>query len=164
LHGIGIRHVGEGGAKALAGAFGSIAGVRAASLEQLEAVPDIGSVVARSVRQFLDEPANRAVLDRLAAADVCTSVEESVGIGPARSEPLAGQTFVITGTLDSMSREEAKEALEALGAKVASSVSRKTTAVIVGKDPGSKADKAAELGVRTLTEADFRALIMNTSS
>jgi DNA ligase (NAD+) len=162
LHGVGIRHVGEGGAKALAAAFGSIAAVRQAAVDVLESVPDIGPVVARSIRQFFDEPANAAVMDRLAAAGVC------IQVAPARLDvsgpavgPLAGQTFVVTGTLDSMSREEAKSALEALGAKVASAVSKKTTAVIVGRDPGSKAEKAAELGVRTLDEAAFRALIMN---
>jgi DNA ligase (NAD+) len=161
LHGIGIRHVGEGGAKALAEAFGSIAGVRQAPLEVLEGVPDVGPVVARSVRQFFDEPANAAVMDRLAAAGVCTQVQPA-GLDKPKSEsgPLTGQTYVITGTLDSMSRDDAKSALEALGAKVSGSVSKKTTAVVVGKDPGSKADKAADLGIPTLDEAGFRALIM----
>ncbi len=162
LHGVGIRHVGEGGAKALAAAFGSIAAVRQAPVDVLESVPDIGPVVARSIRQFFDEPANAAVMDRLAGAGVCVQV---LPAGVDASKPaggkLTGQTFVVTGTLDSMSREEAKAALEALGAKIASSVSKKTTAVIVGRDPGSKAEKAAALGVRTLDEAAFRALIMN---
>jgi len=166
LHGIGIRHVGEGGAKALAAGFGSVAAVRTASLAALEAVPDIGPVVARSVRRFFDEPANAAVLDRLAASGVCTRVEPVTaqdGASPVARRPLAGQTFVITGTLDLMSREAAKAALEALGAKVASSVSRKTSGVIVGRDPGSKAEKARGLGIRTLDEGEFRALIMKTS-
>jgi DNA ligase (NAD+) len=101
-------------------------------------------------------------MDRLAAAGVCIQVQPAgVDAPKPAGGPLAGQTFVVTGTLDSMSREEAKAALEALGAKVASSVSKKTTAVIVGRDPGTKAEKAAELGVRTLDEAAFRALIMS---
>src|SRR6185503_4893104 len=161
LHGIGIRHVGEGGAKALARAFGSVAAIRQAPVEALESVEDVGQVVARSVRQFFDEPANVALMDRLAAAGVCTHVE-AVASDAAANRPLAGQIFVITGTLDSISRDDAKAALEARGAKVASSVSKKTTAVIVGRDPGSKADKAAELGIRTLDEAGFQALIMNS--
>jgi DNA ligase (NAD+) len=162
FHGIGIRHVGEGGAKALAGAFGSIAAVRAASVEQLRSVPDVGEVVARSVRSFFDEPRNAALMDRLAAQDVCTQVIDVVTA--ASVKPLAGQTFVITGTLDTMSRDDAKLALEELGAKVSSSVSRKTSVVVVGRDPGSKADKARELGVRQIDEAEFRALIMKSSS
>jgi DNA ligase (NAD+) len=165
LHGVGIRHVGEGAAKALASAFGSIAAVRQAPLTALQSVPDIGPVVASSVRQFFDEPANAAMMDRLAEAGVCTqiqpvrAVESQDGAGP-----LAGRTYVITGTLDSMSREAAKTALEELGAKVASSISKKTTGVIVGHDPGSKAEKAASLGVAVLDEAAFRALIMNLPS
>jgi DNA ligase (NAD+) len=160
LHGIGIRHVGEGGAKALAAAFGSVAAVRQATVEALQAVPDVGEVVARSVRRFFDEPANAALMDRLASQGVCTQ-EVPVAAGAAR--PLAGKTYVITGTLESMSREEAKEALEALGAKVAGSVSKKTDALVAGKDAGTKAAKAAVLGVPQLDEAAFRALIMKSS-
>ena len=160
LHGIGIRHVGEGGAKALAAAFGSVAAVRQAPVEVLQAVPDVGEVVARSVRRFFDEPANAALLDRLAALGVCTQV---VPVAAAAARPLAGKTYVITGTLESMSRDEAKEALEALGAKVAGSVSKKTDALIAGKDAGSKAERAAALGVPQLDEAAFRALIMKSS-
>jgi DNA ligase (NAD+) len=160
LHGIGIRHVGESGAKALAAAFGSVAAVRQAPVEVLQAVPDVGEVVARSVRRFFDEPANAALLDRLAALGVCTQV---VPVAAAAARPLAGKTYVITGTLESMSRDEAKEALEALGAKVAGSVSKKTDALIAGKDAGSKAERAAALGVPQLDEAAFRALIMKSS-
>ena len=162
LHAVGIRHVGEGAAKALAAGFGSVAAVRQAPLPALESVPDIGPVVACSVRQFFDEPANAAMMDRLAHAGVCTQVQPvQAGTAASGGGSLSGQTYVITGTLESMSREDAKAALEALGAKVASSVSKKTTGVIVGSDPGSKADKAASLGVPVLDEAAFRALIMN---
>jgi len=161
LHGIGIRHVGEGGARALTRAFPSIPRLRDAAVGELQAVPDVGEVVAKSVRQFLDEPHNAALLDRLADVGVRTEDEAAAAGLPAR-QPLAGQSFVITGTLESMSREEAAERLQALGAKVSGSVSRKTAAVIVGSDPGSKAEKARALGIPELDEAGFLALIMRT--
>jgi DNA ligase (NAD+) len=161
LHGIGIRHVGEGGARALARAFPSMARLREASVGELQAVPDVGEVVARSVRQFLDEPHNAELLDRLAAVGVRTE-DEAAALGLPARQPLAGQTYVITGTLASMSREEAAERLQALGAKVSGSVSKKTAAVIVGTEPGTKAEKARALGVPELDEAGFLALIMKT--
>jgi DNA ligase (NAD+) len=158
LHGIGIRHVGEGGAKALARGFGTMNALRGASVEQLQAVPDVGEVVAKAVREFLDEPKNRQLLEKLARAGVnMESAEKAPEGAPQR---LAGKTYVITGTLKSMSREEATETLQRLGAKVSGSVSKKTTGVIVGADAGSKLDKARALGVATLDEAAFRALIM----
>lgn len=162
LHGLGIRHVGEGGAKALAGAFGRMAAIREASVEILEAVPDVGPVVARSVRAFFDEPRNAALIDRLASAGVRME-DESVGERPSGPGPLTGKTYVITGTLDAMSREAATEALQALGAKVSGSVSKKTTAVIAGREPGSKLDKARAAGVAVLDEAAFLTLIMKIS-
>ena len=162
LHGIGIRHVGEGGARALAAGFGSVAAIRSATVEQLQAVPDVGEVVARSVRSFFDEPRNASLMDRLAAAGVCTQVVDVAAA--AAPKPLSGRTYVITGTLDSMSRDDAKAQLEALGAKVAGSVSKKTDALIVGRDAGSKAEKAKALGVPQLDEAAFRALIMKSTS
>jgi DNA ligase (NAD+) len=159
LHGIGIRHVGEGGARALASAFGSMAAIRAANEAQLEAVNDVGPVVARSVRAFLDEPANATLVARLAAAGVRMEDDVRVESSPA-SLTLAGQTFVITGTLSSMSREAAAEAIQRLGGKVSSSVSRKTTYLVVGAEAGSKLEKARALGVKELDEAQFSALIM----
>ncbi len=162
LHGIGIRHVGEGGARALASTFGRMDAIRQAPVGALETVPDVGPVVARSVRSFFDEPRNAALVDRLAAAGVKMEDDAPAGgrVGPG---PLAGQTFVITGTLDAMSREEAAVALQALGAKVSGSVSRKTSGVIAGNDPGSKLEKAKAAGVPVLGEAEFLALIMKTS-
>jgi DNA ligase (NAD+) len=151
--------VGEGGARALAVALSSMAHLRDASVEELQLVPDVGEVVAKSVRAFLDEPRNQSLIDRLAAAGVRMEDERAAGDVPAR-RPLAGQTFVITGTLDAMSREAAAERLAALGAKVSGSVSKKTAGIIVGKEPGSKLDKARALGVRELDEAGFLALIM----
>jgi DNA ligase (NAD+) len=160
LHGIGIRHVGEGGARALAKAFTSMPAIRRATLGQLESVPDVGPVVARSVRSFLDEPANADLLDRLERAGVRMEDEASAEPSPA-SLRLAGQTLVITGTLASMSREAAEEAIVRLGGKVSSSVSRKTSWLVVGADAGSKREKAQALGVKELDEARFLALIMN---
>ncbi len=158
VYAIGIRHVGEGGARALATAFRTMPALRAASREALEAVPEVGPIVADSVRTFLDEPRNRRLLDRLAAAGL--AMEQPVPAAAASARALAGETFVITGTLASMSREEAAAAIEALGGKVSSSVSRKTTWLVVGADPGSKRARAESLGVRTLDEAQFRAHIM----
>jgi DNA ligase (NAD+) len=125
-------------------------------------VPDIGEVAAASIRRFADEPRHRHLIDRLAKAGVnMTSRQPADGASPG---PLAGKTFVLTGTLASMSREEAKAALEALGAKVAGSVSRRTTAVIAGEEAGTKLDKARALGVETLDEERFLALIMRQRS
>jgi DNA ligase (NAD+) len=156
IFGVGIRHVGERGAQALARAFGSLDAVMDASVETLERVNDVGPVVARSVRAFLDEPHNRALLERLRAAGVRMESDAPSTLG---AQPLAGKTFVLTGTLASMSRDEAAAAIERLGGKVSGSVSRKTTYVVAGEEAGSKLDKARELGVTTLTEEAFRAII-----
>jgi DNA ligase (NAD+) len=158
LHGLGIRHVGEGGARALASAFGSIERLRQASVDELQAVPDVGEVVARSVRAFLDEPSNIALLEQLDAAGV--RMADATSAGTRIHQPLAGKTFVLTGTLAGMTREEATEAITGLGGRVSGSVSRKTSFVVVGADPGSKADKARQLGIPELDEAGLRALIM----
>jgi DNA ligase (NAD+) len=159
LHGLGIRHVGEGGARALAGALRSVAAIRQAPVERLEAVPDVGAVVARSIRAFFDEPRNLTLVDRLVDAGV--RMEDAGPAGTAALGPFAGQTFVITGTLESMSREAATEDIERHGGKVSSSVSKKTTYLVVGAEAGSKLEKARSLGVRELDEAQFRALIMD---
>lgn len=162
LHGIGIRHVGEGGARALADAFHSIPALRAAPVEALEAVPDIGPVVARSVRTFLDALPNADLLNRLADAGV--RMEDAPTASGPRSTSLQGQTFVLTGTLESVSREQAAERIAAHGGKVAASVSRNTTWLVAGKDPGTKLEKAQALKVPVLDEAGFLALIMKSSS
>ena len=159
LYALGIRHIGEKAAATLARYFRTMDGVLDAPADALQAVPEIGPVVAASVRAFAGEPRNRAVVDRLKAAGVSMATrlrepqEEPVG-------PLAGRTFVLTGTLASMSREEATETLERLGAKVAKSVSKKTSYVVTGSDAGGKLDKARQLGVETLEEDAFLALIM----
>ncbi len=158
VFGLGIRHVGERGAQALAAAFGTMDVLAGASLEQLQAVPDVGPVVAASVRRFFDAPGNRQLIARLAAAGVHMGTPVPEGQGP---KPLAGRTIVLTGTLESMTREDATERLLALGAKVASSVSRKTSLVIAGEAAGSKLDKARTLGVPIGDDATLQALLSN---
>lgn len=160
LHGLGIRHVGEGGARALAGAFASIDALRRATVGEMQAVPDIGAVVAESVHSFLHEPANAQLIDALVAAGVRMRDEQPEG--PRRRQPLAGQTFVLTGTLEQMTREAATEAIVDLGGKVSGSVSRKTAWIVIGAEPGSKADKARALGVPELDESGLLALIMKS--
>ena len=159
IYALGIRHVGEKAAATLARHFRTMARVLDASIEALQTVPEIGPVVAESVRMFSDEPRNRGVVDRLAAAGVnMASQAPEPGMEPG---PLAGKVFVITGTLASMSREEAAAALEQLGAKVSGSVSRKTNYLVAGAEAGSKLEKARQLGVETLDEEAFRKLIMS---
>jgi DNA ligase (NAD+) len=160
LHGIGIRHVGEGGARALARALHSMTAIRQAPVEMLEAVPDVGTVVARSIRAFFDESRNAQLIDRLAEAGV--RMEDEPPAGGTVMGALTGQTFVITGTLPSMSREAAAEKIEQLGGKVSGSVSKKTSYIVVGADAGSKLEKARALGVRELDETRFLALIMDS--
>jgi DNA ligase (NAD+) len=157
LFGLGIRHVGERAAQALVRAFGSIDAIETATLEQLQQVEDIGPVVAASVREYFDEPSNRERLARLRAAGLRTSGREPGG--PAAPGPLAGKTFVLTGALSSMTREEAAAAIEAAGGRVAGSVSRKTDYVVAGSEPGSKLEKARAAGVAVLDEAAFLALL-----
>jgi DNA ligase (NAD+) len=158
LYGLGIRHVGERGAQVLADHFGSIDAIEAASLGELEQVREIGPVLAASVRSFFDEPGNRALMASFRAAGLKLIGEaRRPPVGP---QPLAGKTYVITGELSGMSREEAQARLEALGAKVTGSVSKKTTALIVGAEPGaSKFEKAATLGIPTLDEQKFMELL-----
>jgi DNA ligase (NAD+) len=158
VYALGIRHVGERGGQALARAFRSMPALVDASLEALERVNDVGTVVAQTVREHFDEPVNRGLIEKLAAAGVsmealAEDLAPEGGAGGAR--PLEGQTFVLTGTLAAMTREEAEAALTRLGAKVASAVSKKTTAVIAGTEAGSKLAKAEKLGVRVLDEQAF---------
>jgi DNA ligase (NAD+) len=155
LYALGISDVGEATALLLANEFGDLEPIMEADVARLEEVPDVGPIVAANIRAFFLEQHNRGVIDKLRLAGVRWS---PLAAKPKQDLPLAGKTFVITGTLTSMSREEAKMRLQALGAKVAGSVSKKTFAVIVGIEAGSKAAKAEELGVRTMTEADFNTL------
>ena len=149
LYALGIRHVGESTAKDLARHFGTLDAVLSASLEQLLQVPDVGPVVAQSIVDFCAEAHNQAVIADL--RQYLSWSEQAV----AQTQPLAGLTFVLTGTLPSMSRDEAKARLEALGAKVSGSVSKKTHFVVAGAEAGSKLDKALALGVPVLDEAQL---------
>jgi DNA ligase (NAD+) len=158
LYALGIRHVGERGAQVLADHFGSIDEIESASLEALQQVREIGPVLAASVRSWFDEPANRGLIEGFRQAGLKLKGERKVA--PAGPQPLAGKTFVITGEISGMSREEAQAKLQALGAKVTNSVSKKTTALIVGSGPGaSKTEKAQALGIKTLDEAGLLDLL-----
>nr|WP_315262357.1 NAD-dependent DNA ligase LigA [uncultured Limnohabitans sp.] len=156
LFGLGIRHVGEATAKELARHFGKMDAIMDATVDQLLQVADVGPIVALSLRTFFDQPHNREVVEQLRACGVTwTECEPTAGA----SLPLAGQTFVLTGTLPTLSRDQAKDMLEALGAKVAGSVSKKTHCVVAGAEAGSKLDKAQELGIKVLDEAGLLALV-----
>jgi DNA ligase (NAD+) len=154
LFSLGIRHVGETTAKDLAKHFGALDRLMDASVEQLLAVRDVGPVVAQSVRTFFEQPHNREVVAQLRAAGVQWPESEGSMVSTA-PQTLAGTTWVLTGSLPTMSREQAKELIEAAGGKVSGSVSRKTHFVLAGSEAGSKLDKANELGVTVLDEAEF---------
>ena len=156
LFGLGIRHVGEATAKDLARHFGNLDAIMNASVDQLLAVNDVGPTVAQSIRTFFDQPHNREVVEQLRACGV--HWEEGAPLDAA-SLHLAGKTFVLTGTFPTLRREEAKALLEASGAKVAGSVSKKTDYVVAGEEAGSKLDKARELGVAVIDEAGMLALL-----
>ena len=158
LYGLGIRHVGERGAQVLADHFGSIDAIAAASLEELQQVREVGPVLAASVRSWFDEPSNRELIEHFRHARLKLTGERKVA--PTGPQPLAGKAFVLTGTLQAMSREEAQRRIEALGGKVTGSVSKKTHFVVVGDEAGSKLEKARALGVTTLDEPAFLDLIM----
>ena len=155
VYGLGIRHVGEATAKDLAKHFGSLQAIMDASIEQLLTVNDVGPVVAHSLRTFFDQAHNREVVQQLRDGGVHWEEFEP---GARLDLPLSGHTYVITGTLPTLSREQAQVLLEQAGAKVAGSVSKKTTAVVAGEAAGSKLDKAIALGVPVLDEAALLAL------
>jgi len=160
IYGLGIRHVGEKAAATLARSFRTIDRLFDAPLEALQSVPEIGPVLAASVKQFADEPHNRQLVERLKAAGVNVTSQAPETSG--EPGPLAGKVFVLTGTLASMTREEATAALEGLGARVSGSVSKKTHYLVAGEDAGSKKEKAESLGVPILDEEQFKALIINS--
>lgn len=157
LFALGIREVGEATAAALARHFGSIEGLTAADLSAVQQVPDVGPVVAARVVEFFADAANREDIARLRSAGVEWPALEPAAT--AGEQPLAGLTFVLTGSLEAMSREEAEEALRALGARASGSVSKKTHYLIAGSDAGSKLQKAQALGVPVLDEAALLTLL-----
>jgi DNA ligase (NAD+) len=153
---LGIRNVGEATAKDLARHFGSLDAVIAADAERLQQVRDVGPVVAASIVRFFAEPHNVEVIEQLRAGGVTWPEGESEAIV---TSPIAGKTFVLTGTLPTLTRDEAKDMIEALGGKVAGSVSKKTDYVVAGAEAGSKLEKAQTLGVAILDESQFRELL-----
>ncbi len=157
--GLGIRHVGESTAEALAQEFGSIHELANAAPDRLQQVADVGPEIARSIVDFFSRPANKDLVDRLEQAGVEMRAERK-----ERTSQLAGLTFVLTGTLPTMTRDEAKEMIEAAGGKTAGSVSRNTNYVVAGEDAGSKRTKADELGVPVLDEAGLLRLLHKSSS
>jgi DNA ligase (NAD+) len=157
VYALGIRNVGEATAKELARHFGGLDALMDASLEQLQAVPDVGPIVAQSIRTFFDQPHNREVVEQLRACGV--RWDESAPAEGAAAKPLSGKIFVLTGTLPNLSREDAKERIEVAGGKVTGSVSKKTDYVVAGAEAGSKLAKAQELGVAVLDEAGLLTLI-----
>ncbi|MDP1968501.1 MAG: NAD-dependent DNA ligase LigA, partial [Burkholderiaceae bacterium] len=156
LFGLGIRHVGEATAKELARHFGKLDAVMDASEEDLLQVNDVGPIVARSIRTFFGQRHNREVVEQLRACGVRWPEGEPA---PRTALPLSGKTFVITGTLPTLSREQAKEMIEAAGGKVAGSVSKKTDHLVAGAEAGSKLERAQELGVNVIDESQLQELL-----
>jgi DNA ligase (NAD+) len=157
LYGLGIRHVGETTAKDLAKHFGGVRRLMAAGVDELLEVADVGPIVAASVHSFFNEPHNVAVVESLLQAGF--EWPESDGAARAVPLPLAGKTFVLTGALPTLSRDDAKDMIESQGGTVAGSVSKKTDYVVAGSDAGSKLAKAEELGIPLLDEAGLLALL-----
>lgn len=161
LFGLGLRHVGEATAKDLARHFGTLDAIMDASVEQLLEVNDVGPVVAQSLHTFFQQPHNREVVEQLRA---CGVTWPEGPVAERAPQILAGKTVVLTGTLPTLSRDAAKDMLEAAGAKVAGSVSKKTSYVVAGAEAGSKLAKAEELGVPVLDEAGMLALLSGTGA
>lgn len=154
INALGIRNVGEHLASVLSRHFSTLDNLGKATVEELSFIDEVGPIVAQSIRSYFDSEETTLFLKKLKAAGMVFPVEESV-TGP---KPLDGQSIVITGTLENYSRSQAKKILERLGARVVSSVSKKTNAVLVGANPGSKYNKATELGIRIIDENDFMEL------
>ena len=157
IYALGIREVGVTTAESLANHFTSIEAIQQADIESLQMVDDVGPVVAENVCQFFQQDRNRQAIDNLIQQGVHWPV--IVSVDNTEAQPLSGHVYVITGTLEGLSRDQAAALLKARGAKVSSSVSAKTTAVIAGEKPGSKVPKAESLGVSVLNQTAFQALL-----
>jgi DNA ligase (NAD+) len=157
VYGLGIRHVGERTAAILARHFHSLEGLSRASVEELDAVHEIGLVLAESVRDWFDDPGNLALCERLRAAGVRTELERGAAL--LHTEAFAGKQFVLTGKLESLTRDEARALIEARGGRVTSSVSKKTDYVVAGEDAGSKLEKAVALGLEVIDEKVLREML-----
>ncbi|MBP1748149.1 MAG: ligA [Deltaproteobacteria bacterium] len=153
IYALGIRQVGEHVSGLLAGRFSSIEELMAANVEMLIVIPEIGPEAANSITAFFSDPKNRATIERILSAGVVPEYEQK------GNKPLSGRTFVFTGSLASLSRDQARITVEDLGAKTASSVSKKVDYVVAGEEAGSKLDKARQLGIRILTEQEFLQMI-----
>ena len=158
LHALGIPHVGEGVADLLAAHFGDLDPLLAATVEEIDAVPGIGETIAKSVAEFFASPLHREEIERLRTLGVRF---EKAAPSRRADGPLAGKTFVLTGTLPHLTRDEAKARIEAAGGRVTGSVSKKTSYVVAGAEPGSKLEKAQALEVPVLDEAGLEALLGN---
>jgi len=154
LYALGIMEVGESTARALALHFGDLDPIRSATEDALQGVPDVGPIVASRIAHFFAQPANNAVIDDLVAAGITWPAIERTG----GDQVLAGETWVLTGTLTTLTRNDAKAKLQQLGAKVAGSVSAKTSVVVAGDAAGSKLTKAQELGIKVISEDELLAL------
>jgi DNA ligase (NAD+) len=157
IYALGIRHVGERTANILAQHFGSLSALANSTTQELDDIPEIGLTVAESVRDWFDDDGNRQLCDRLRAAGVKTELEKKSG--EELDERFIGKQFVLTGKMESYTRDEARALIEARGGRVNSSVSKKTDFVIAGEDAGSKLDKATDLGVTVLDEEAFNRMI-----
>jgi DNA ligase (NAD+) len=152
---LGIRYVGERTAQLLAEEFGSLDAIANADIETLQKVPEVGPRVAQSIYEFFREPRNRELVERLREA----GLQFEYRVERPRGGPLEGLTFVLTGTLPTLTREQARALIEAAGGKVTSSVSKKTDYVVAGEEAGSKLTKARELGIKIIDEAGLRRML-----
>jgi DNA ligase (NAD+) len=159
LYGLGIRFVGQRTAQLLAEEFGSMEALMAATAEDLERVNEVGPRVAQAIREFFDEEKNRELVRRLEKAGLTMTAEKR-----KKTSQLEGLTFVLTGTLPHLSREDAKAKIESAGGRVSGSVSKKTNYVVAGEDAGSKLDKARDLGVNVIDESALQKLLEGHSS
>ncbi len=157
VYALGIRHVGDRTAAILARNFRSLDRLSEASVEELDEIPEIGLTVAESVRDWFDDPGNLALCERLRAAGVKTEMENAGGV--EHDEEFAGKQFVLTGRLETMTRDEARALIESRGGRVTSTVSKKTDYVVAGEEAGSKLDKAQALGLKIIDEAQFREML-----
>jgi len=158
VYGLGIRHVGERTAGILARHFGSLERLAAASVEELDDIHEIGLTMAQSIHDWFADPGNRELCDRLTRAGVRTELEQEAA-APKTDRRFAGKVFVLTGTLPGLTRDEARELIESSGGRVTGSVSKKTDYVLAGADPGSKLDKANQLAVAVIDEAEFKRML-----
>ena len=156
LMGFGIRYVGESTAEGLAQEFGTVDALIGATVEELESVEDVGHRIAESILDFFSRPANLALVKRLKEAGIEMTAEKK-----QRTNQLAGLTFVLTGTLPSLSREEAKDRIEAAGGKVTGSVSKNTNFVVAGEEAGSKLDRARQFNIPVIDEAGLLSVLQS---